>query len=265
MMEKAQSTIRVNAIVKGVLRFVTSAVVSIALLGSCSQFRQDDFPDVNCGPQGNSMSTNIVFKPCRTFTYSAKYWDEGYNLISTSLVRMTITGNEAPTGRENEWEAIVQYQFDPETIPQIDKYNLNNDFKGRAWITETVTTVKEDGYDTWITPFRDNQFAFTQVAPYPSVNLPLTTDKQWTSNLLIYGTWGDWDNQQLISNYLSLDEEQIVLPFQTITTRHVTSYVDTDFGRSTHDFWYNNEFGFVKMQYKNYQGQLLIFELQSVD
>ncbi len=233
-------------------------------LSACAPQTGNNFPQVDC-QLTSEFDQNQVLKTCRQFTYDAKYWDAGFNLISQSKVKMTVSGNSAATNREDELEVVVQYQFDPVDVPRIDKYNLNNDFKGRDWVTESREAALDNGLDTWITPFRENQFAFTQMAPYPSVNLPLGIDKQWTSNLLIYGGWGDWDNQQLLSNYLALDPEEVELPFETVTAWHVTSYVDTDFGRSTHDFWYHDDYGFVKMQYKNYQGQLLIFELMEIE
>ncbi len=244
---------------------ILTCIIGLLLLFmvGCSS-PSDTFPEVPCDAT-SEYQYNDIFKPCKHFTYSAKYWSENFDLLSESLVRMTATGNPASTNRQDEIEVVIQYDFDEETIPEVDKYNLNNEFKGKAWIEEIKAVALDNGLDTWITPFRENQYAFTQVAPFPSVNLPLEVNKQWTSNLLIYETWGDWNNQQLLSHYLVLGVEELTYQNQPIQAWHVTSYVETDFGTSTHDFWYHESLGFVKMQYKNYQGQLLIFELIQVN
>ena len=236
----------------------------LAVLSQGCSSSSTSFAEVPCDAT-SAYQYNAIFKPCRHFTYNAKYWNEDFDLLSESLVRMTITGNPASTNRKDEMEIVIQYDFDEDAIPQVDKYNLNNEFKGREWLRQVTSVGLDNGLDTWITPFRENQFAFTQVAPFPSVNLPLELNKQWTSNLLIYETWGDWNNQQLLSHYLVLGLEEITYQNESIQAWHVTSYVDTDFGTSTHDFWYNETLGFVKMQYKNYQGQLLIFKLLNTD
>lgn len=45
---------------------------------------------------------------------------------------------------------------------------------------------------------------------------------------------------------------------------HVRGISTSELGTSGHDFWYSEEYGFVKMLIKNYEGQMLQFELSEV-
>lgn len=239
----------------------------ILTLVSCTREAPFEFPEVACEAMDSDYDHYQIFKPCRSFTYSAKYWDANYNLISESLVRVTATGRPVPEGVVSEQQGIAQYQFDQEEVARIQGYNINDDLEGRSWIDQMEVGLFESQDDVWMLPFRENQFIFTQAAPYPSVNLPLSTGKQWTSNLIIYEGWGDWNNQQLLSSYQVVEQETLLrVAYGDLKGAwHITSFLDAGYGNSTHDFWFHEVFGFVKMQYKNYKGQLLVFELVAID
>lgn len=236
-------------------------------LFSCASEEPFAFEDVACQTIESDYDHYQIFSPCRSFTYRAKYWDANYNLISESLVRMTATGSPVPNGVASEQQGMAQFQYTEEEIASIQAYNINSDLEERSWIDQITVGMFESPEDVWMQPFRENQFVFTQVAPYPSVNLPLSTGKQWTSNLIIYEGWGDWNNQQLFSNYAVIDQETLLkIEFGDLKgTWHISSYLDAGYGVSTHDFWFHEVYGFVKMQYKNYKGQLLIFELVEIN
>ncbi len=239
----------------------------VLLMFGCTSEESSAFDDVACQMIESDYDHYQIFSPCRSFTYRAKYWDANYNLISESLVRVTATGNAVPDGVANEQQGVAQYQYTEEEIPVIQAYNINSDLEERSWIDQIPVGMFESPDDVWMMPFRENQFVFTQVAPYPSVNLPLSTGKQWTSNLIIYEGWGDWNNQQLFSNYEVVGQETLLkIEFGDLKgTWHISSFLDAGYGISTHDFWYHEVFGFVKMQYKNYKDQLLVFELIEIE
>lgn len=241
-------------------------LISLFILAGCGQEKAFTFQEVSCNSLSMVYAHYQIFAPCKTFTFRAKYWDENYQLISESLVRFTTSGDPVPDGVLREQSAIAQYEYEEEEILNVQQYNINDELEGRNWIDQINIGVYESDLDVWMQPFRENQFVFTQAAPYPSVNLPLEVGKQWTSNLIIYEGWGDWNNQQLISSYEVVEQGLTKVEFGDLKgTWHVTSTLDAGFGISTHDFWFHEVYGFVKMQYKNYAGQLAVFELVSID
>ena len=152
--------------------------ISIILLLGCQQQQDQTFQDVSCNGLNTDYAQYKIFTPCKSYTYRAKYWDQHYNLISESLVRVTPTGDRVSEGVLNEQQAIAQFQYDEEDISTMEPYNINDELAGRSWIDQIPVGVFESESDVWMQPFRENQFVFTQVAPYPSVNLPLFEGKQ---------------------------------------------------------------------------------------
>ncbi|MEM9340895.1 MAG: hypothetical protein AAGA66_19325, partial [Bacteroidota bacterium] len=159
-------------------------------------------------------------------------------------------------------ELFIQYQYDSTKIDEINKYSINP--KLQYWTNQTNTGIIETSSETWMHPFRSNQYLFTEVAPFPWVKFPLKQGKTWSSSLSIHDGWGVWANSTLKNTYEIVGYETVVTEYGELEAWHISSLASAEFGNSTHDFWYNMELGFVKMIIKNYAGQLLQFELTEV-
>ncbi|MFY0688150.1 MAG: hypothetical protein JXQ90_13345 [Cyclobacteriaceae bacterium] len=243
--------LRVRRVIEGVL----ITVLLTGLVGCQS--------DVTCTPQVNN-NTNLrsIFKPCREFIYSAKYWDKEFNLISEEQISVSATGGQWEYEPEKQDEIVIKYQFDEQEIDRLSKYSINSSFSN--WAESTKTGIIETASETWMHPFRSNQYSFTEIAPFPSVKFPLEAGKIWSSDLQIYEGWGDWSNKTINQRYSVQGQEKIPLDFETLDAWFIRSRSISDLGTSTHDFWYNDQYGFVKMVIKNHAGQLLQFELIEV-
>ncbi|SMD32101.1 hypothetical protein SAMN04488029_0441 [Reichenbachiella faecimaris] len=237
------------------------ALLFIAL--GCSENK--NFENIPCSPSDRSENDNLkqIFKPCRKYIYQAKYWDENYNLISDENISMMATGIDWEHQPESQDQIVIQYGFNKDLIDKIDKYNINSQLK-QSWKHKTTTGIIENGNTTWMHPFRQNQYIFTEIAPFPSVNFPLETGKTWESNLNIYEGWGDWSDTEIKNQYEVIGKDSVQLSIGSLEAWHVSSIGYAQFGNSYHDFWYNNNYGFVKMIIKNYKNQLLKFELIEV-
>ncbi|MEP3388636.1 MAG: hypothetical protein ABJO02_10640 [Reichenbachiella sp.] len=236
--------------------------ISIILIGCTSNGRFESLP---CFPGIESENDNLrhIFKPCRQFIYEAKYWDEQYNLISNEKIWMMATGNDWEPQPESQDEIIIQYSYDEEEIDRINTFNINNSIS-HHWENKATTGVIENSNNTWMHPFRQNQYNFTEIAPFPSVTFPLEDGRTWESFLNIHEGWGDWSDTELKSHYQIIGKDTLHLNIGTIEAWHISSIAYAAFGNTTHDFWYNNDYGFMKMIIKNYNNQLLKFELIEV-
>lgn len=238
-------------------------VLLIFLLFSCKE-QSASFEKIECSLSDSIPNSNLrkVFKPCREFIYSAKYWDADYNLISKEQIWMMATGKAWGVQPELQDEIIIQYSYDFWKTNNIDGYSINPEFQ--HWSTKTNTGIIETASKTWMHPFRSNQYSFTEVAPFPSVEFPLEKGNTWSTTLEIYEGWGVWANSTLSNSYEVVGLETISTEFGEFEAWHVSSTTSAEFGTSTHDFWYHMELGFVKMIIKNYADQLLKFELAEV-
>jgi len=238
-------------------------LLPIFLLLGCIE-RPPEFKHVECNTENTNSNGNLrkVFKPCREYIFTAQYWDQDYNLISSERIWMMATGNGWKVQPELQDEIIIQYAFDSAKMDEIEKFNINPEVM--HWSREEVTGIIEDVGRTWMHPFRSNQYLFTQVAPFPEVMLPLKLGVVWNSSLRIHDGWGLWAHSTLEDNYEVVDFEVVQLEFGDFDAWHIRAITTAEFGTSVHDFWYNEEYGFIKMFIKNYAGQILQLQLSEV-
>ncbi|MEM7108842.1 MAG: hypothetical protein AAF519_11500 [Bacteroidota bacterium] len=239
------------------------SVLGICMIISCVE-NTTSFEPIDCYPSDSIPNSNLrrIFKPCREYIYTAKYWDSTLNLISNEKIWMMATGKGWEYQPDRQDEIIIQYAYDTNTIDYINQFSINPELQ--HWEKQTSTGVIETAAETWMHPFRSNQYTFTEVAPFPSVRFPLQEGKKWSSNLNIYEGWGSWENSTLTNTYWINGYDTITTEFAQLGAWHINSITQAEFGSSTHAFWYNEEYGFVKMIIKNYRGQILQFELNHV-
>ncbi len=235
-------------------------VFIIFLLQGCDK-RTTSFEKIDCSPLDSIPNSNLrtIFKPCREYIYSAKFWDKEYSLLSQENISVMATGKGWEFQPESQDEIIIQYAHDPSKIESLKQYSINPEIQ--HWTTRENTGIIETSIRTWMHPFRSNQYSFTEVAPFPSVQHPLYLGKTWSSKLNIYDGWGVWANTTLNNTYEVIDYETVKIALGELEAWHISSVTSAEFGISTHNFWYNEELGFIKMVIKNYEGQLLQFEL----
>ncbi|MDQ3394695.1 MAG: hypothetical protein M3512_11370 [Bacteroidota bacterium] len=210
--------------------------------------------------------TRNVFQPCRQYIYNAIYRDQNDNLISESHVWMMATGERWEFQPEKQDKVAIQYEVIENEISEIKKHFVNKKWVSQIQFTTQETTgIIENVQEVWMHPFRANQFNFTEVAAFPAVKFPLEVGKTWTSNLVIGEGWGDWEHSTIYSTYKVVDKTKLQTEFKTFEDCwKVESKSTAPFGDSQHIFWFDERYGFVKMEYTNYQGQTLIFELKNV-
>jgi len=220
---------------------------------------------VSCEEGVSEVNTNLrkIFKPCREYVFRARYWDNQFNLISDDYIWMMATGRDWAYEPESQDEIAIQYAFDSTKIDFIKQYTINPEFAS-GWRVSEVTGIIETEETVWMHPFRSNQYLFTQVAAFPYVKLPLERSTQWTSRGNNYENWGRWSNHTLNSTYQVLDFEKVETEFSNLDAWHIKATTTADFGTSINDFWFSQEYGFVKMVINNYEGQVLIIELVEV-
>lgn len=239
--------------------------IALILLFAISCRQTTSFEEVACDPNGQFENANVrhIFKPCREFIYSAKYWDPEYNQISNELIRVVVTGKAWDYQPESQDEISIQYAYDTTKVDFYQEYSLNPEIA--HWTTSTTTGIIENTNQVWMHPFRDNQYLFTEVAPFPSVNLPLEEGKTWSNAISIYEGWGVWADSQLENSYEVVAYELVELEMGNLDAWHIYGIGIATFGTSTHNFWFHPDYGFVKMIVKNYAGQILKFELVEVN
>lgn len=206
-----------------------------------------------------------VFQPCRQMIYRAIWKSKSGELITNSRIKMMATGERWDVQPETQDEVYIQVEFSKRDQERTKKYQLNKGVLDRRWMKEGIEGIIENVDEIWMHPFRFNQYNFTEVAPFPEVNLPLRVGKTWTGQLRIMDGWGDWSNTSGNFKYEVLGLETLETKYGSIENCwHITSISNYSFGSSTLEYWFHESLGFVKKEYKNYGDQTLSIELEEI-
>ena len=184
------------------IKRIFNIVICIGIL-SCGN-QQDDKNELMCGkklmpkydyratvqgemtPELDSIlrieKRRDVYKPCRSVKYRAKLYNKNGQLISNETITVTPTGNRWQYQPEKQDEIIIEYSFNPDSVDYINSFQLNKRRLNKHWQNQEITGIIENVEKIWTHPFRSNQYNFTQVAPFPQVELPLKIGKKWSDN-----------------------------------------------------------------------------------
>ncbi|MDN5213927.1 hypothetical protein QQ020_17765 [Fulvivirgaceae bacterium BMA12] len=241
-------------------------IFQILLLFTACRKKLPIFQHVACKPPAQKVNNNLhrVFKPCRQYIFHAVYSDDKNKLISDEYIWLMATGAGWQYQPESQDEVVIQYDFDTTRIDWVNQFSLNAKLSTKNWVRQEVTGVIENGQKTWMHPFRSNQYVFTEVAAFPMVKFPMKTGETWEGNLNIHQGWGKWSDTTIKNKYEVIGYETVETEFKVLNAWHVRGKTLAEFGHSTHDFWYNKDFGFIKMLVKNYENQTLAIELSAV-
>ena len=135
----------------------------------------------------------------------------------------------------------------------------------KNWENQTGEGIIENIEQVWMHPIRINQYKFTQVAPFPSVHLPLKKGKKWSGSMTIFNGWGEWDGQTIERKYEITGETTYQLGDFKLACWEIESVAKCSFGESKLTTLFNEEYGFVKMEYQNYENENLVFELINME
>lgn len=224
---------------------------------------------IACSQDRSKLPCNInsyysearIYKPCLEFVFRSKYWFK-QELISDEMISIFISGNSWEYD-SSQIEALLLYKadYDESSIEKSRSFGINPDINDRQWVNQSATGIIDNEKMVFLHPFRDNQYYFTQIAPFPEVIYPLYVGKRWSAALNIGGGWGIWDGQRLETTYQVVEKESLTINSnEYINCWKISSSAASDLGVSYLTMWFDEEFGFVKFNYVTYAGQILQLE-----
>jgi len=148
-------------------------------------------------------------------------------------------------------QTLLEYQCPP-----------NTDF--------TISGVIENEKNIWMHPPREALFKITELNPFPFIQIPYEIGSSWEWSLDISSSWGDprwmtWHG--IVTNdyrYEIVSREPLTVSAGTYDCFKIEAVGTGQLGDTALTSYYNEEVGFVKLDYKNIDGSSLIFELQEI-
>ena len=204
-----------------------------------------------------------IFKAGKVYHYKAIYIASNNQTLSNSNVIMKATGERWEWQPENQ--DLVYYEFPNYKSDSIKLRNHDINKELQLWKNQTGEGVIENFEQVWMHPIRINQYKFTEIAPFPEVLFPLQKGKKWDGTVNIGKGWGEWDGQTVKSKYKISGRATYLLKDSEINCWVIKSISKCSSGKSKLITLFNEEYGFVKMEYQNYENEKLIFELINVE
>jgi len=205
----------------------------------------------------------VIFRKGRVYTFKATYSNSEGEVLSSNQVKVVSTGERWKW--QPEKQDRITYEFPDYEKDSLQLWDHEINLELQNWKGSQSEGVIENAERVWMHPIRVNQYKFTQVAPYPDVRLPLEKGKAWESNALIFNGWGEWNHLKTTSKYKVIGKTPYELNSTEIDCWVVESTLNSSIGNSTLTALFNEEYGFVKMVYLNYEDEELIFELIEVN
>jgi hypothetical protein len=202
--------------------------------------------------QVEEPESEFIYRRDRQFTFLASHFDKSGNLTDLDTLFLTTNGkviNEQYGQTYSSWTST------------------GNEFgNGYTGITEHDTTV-------WIHPPRSGRYKKLELSPFPMIKYPLQPGNEWTWSLLVgnhysiegFAEWDDKTNEEFNSTYKITRKLPLKTPVGMVNCFEIDSSTKSKFERTELKAYFNTDYGFVKLDYKNIDQGRLLMELIEVE
>jgi hypothetical protein len=133
------------------------------------------------------------------------------------------------------------------------------------------TGVAETPAEIFLHPPRKNEYAILEFSPFPIAHFPLSVGKEWIWSLEIGSQWANRAGIKKFDKVYNFKHSYKVTRDTTIlfNGRKISCFVidancSSPYGKSRLITYFNNEYGFVKMDYLNMDSSRFTFSLERI-
>lgn len=186
------------------------------------------------------------------FDWEFTDFEDNSNDVIKEINATIISGNPFEKMLENYNQTGVSY-----------KYITNEN----TVYSSEVTGIVENINNVWIHPPRSNLFKILEINPFPFIKKPFEIGNKWTWSLEIGENWGDerwlkWKGSITNKYWYEITEIKAVeTHFGKINCYIIQCEATSSIGTTKLTSYYNEVYGFVKLNYMNIDGTQLNLEL----
>lgn len=237
---------------------------------------------------------NKIYQAERKFTFRFHYYDlqgkerymryeripkQGYELTGTGDTN-TYTYYEADFSFSDVFDAkdscINRYEvevlctakpFRKDYDQTVEAFYFLFDDQWSRWPL-SFSGIVENERNLWMHPNRDCLFGILELNPFPYIQYPIEKGKSWKWKLTIGSQWGDerwktWTGS-IVNKYkykITDTACEVVTPMGTLSCVKVEAMAKSRIGKTLLTAYYNDTYGFVKMDNTNIDGSKIIINL----
>lgn len=132
--------------------------------------------------------------------------------------------------------------------------------------------IVENERNLWMHPIRNCLFRILELNPFPYIQYPIEQGKNWKWKLTIGSHWGDerwktWTGK-IVNKYkykITDTDCEVVTPMGTLPCVKVETVAKSRIGKTYLTAYYNDTYGFVKMENTNIDGSRIVIDLVGVN
>lgn len=203
-----------------------------------------------------------IWHPSRTYHYWVAYIEASGDTLSSEELLIHPTGQ---VWDRDPQQTLATFMPQFSTADSIELATDPPNGQRLRWSRSYQEGVIENSSRVWMHPLRSNQHVLTEVAPFPEVKFPLEEGRTWKSSLFIYEAMGTFEGT-LSCNYAVMGQGPVATPMGDVTCWEVFSTGLHDrLGRSSATFYFNEQLGFVRMEYSFFNGRQIDLQLVGLD
>lgn len=189
------------------------------------------------------------------FDVEIKIDNKNYYLSKINIDSLTSSTNDAI--KNIALEVLKPKLFEGRTNKnqtEISYYSIPN------LMFKNSTGLVENNQNIWIHPPRFGFLRSLETCPFPYIILNKPIGYKWNDAMSIGNYWSDkrwgtWDNRLLLKyNYEIIGEEIIKTPLGNLKSLKVYSSATSEIGKSILISYFNETYGFIKLEYTLFNG-----------
>lgn len=129
------------------------------------------------------------------------------------------------------------------------------------------TGLVENKYNLWVHPPRFSLFEILELNPFPYIKLPARLGNEWTDSLKIGAQWSNplwkvWTGSVVLDyKYKITEHKSMIFRKQAVLCWVIESSAKSRLGETKLISYFNEEYGFIQMDYQNIDGSNISFNL----
>jgi hypothetical protein len=195
---------------------------------------------------------------------------EGYSVFGWRFIE--IAKQNAQTLKNIVLKPISGNPFE-EQIPDYNQTGISYEYlmNNNLPLTMEVTGAIENEVNTWIHPPRSSFFQILELNPFPYIKAPYKVGTKWNWKLEIGDHWSDkrwleWKGR-IENNYDYQITEQTTVSTKVgdLECFVIKAKAKSRIGETELISYFNPDYGFIKLEYKNIDGTKIVLELDKME
>ncbi len=200
------------------------------------------------------IGQSSVFLENTHFKYATIYEDSVNNLYIKDTILLTSTNIPWYVSPNKQKTIIWEYPY------KLDS-NIKSEIYSFGWLTYDTSGFIENAKEIFIHPPRNNQYSYTEIAPFPQIAYPLEIGKTYRKFLFTGGNLGEWSNMKLVNEYKIVKQDKIKVLEKSYDVWFIKASSKSKLGKSHLNFIFSPQIGFIEMHYVFYDRKKITLQL----